>query len=76
MLIVRSMWDDPPQPYYPDIDVPVTVIPAGSNDPGGHLAGLARVTVRAYPGADHDVHAQYPERIAADLLSLPQGSTR
>ncbi|WP_433052228.1 alpha/beta fold hydrolase [Dactylosporangium sp. CS-033363] len=68
MRIVRSMWDDPPQPYYPRIGVPVLAIPAGSHPPD--LGGLRDVRVRAYPGADHDVHAQHPADVAADLLSL------
>ena len=68
MRIVRSMWDDPPQPYHPRIDVPVLAIPAGSKTPD--IGGLRDVKVRPYPGADHDVHAQHPESIAADLLGL------
>jgi pimeloyl-ACP methyl ester carboxylesterase len=68
MNIVRSMWDDPPQPYYGRIDVPVLAIPAGSKTPD--LAGLRDVKVRPYPGGDHDLHAQHPASIAADLLSL------
>jgi pimeloyl-ACP methyl ester carboxylesterase len=34
------------------------------------LAALPRGEARWYPGADHDLHAQYPERLAADLLAL------
>ncbi len=67
MQILRSMWDDPPQPYYPDVHVPVLLVPAGDKtvDP----TGLADAEVRAYPGADHDLHAQHPEALARDLLS-------
>jgi pimeloyl-ACP methyl ester carboxylesterase len=68
MEIVRSMWDDPPQPYFPRIDVPVLAIPAGPHTPD--LDGLRDVKVRPYPGGDHDLHAQHPASIAADLLSL------
>ncbi|WP_433080662.1 alpha/beta fold hydrolase [Dactylosporangium sp. CA-052675] len=68
MRIVRSMWDDPPQPYFPRIAVPVLAISAGSHPPD--LDGLADVRLRLYPGADHDVHAQHPASVAADLLSL------
>jgi pimeloyl-ACP methyl ester carboxylesterase len=70
MEILRSMWDDPPQPYYPDIHVPVLLIPAGSNDPGPDIETLEHARVKAYPGADHDVHAQHPGEVAADLLGL------
>ena len=31
---------------------------------------MPRATVRAYPDADHDVHAQHPDEVAADLLAL------
>ena len=33
-------------------------------------AALGHATVRAYPGGDHDLHAQQPDRIAADLIDL------
>ena len=68
MRIVRSMWDDPPQPYYPDIGVPVLLIPAGDKSPA--TDGLRSARVHAYHGADHDIHAQHPEAIADDLLGL------
>lgn len=68
MQIVRSMWDDPPSPYYPDVSVPLLAIPAGDHQP--RLDGLADVKIRPYPGGDHDLHAQHPASIAADLLRL------
>lgn len=68
MRIVRSMWDDPPQPYYGRIAVPVLAIPAGDRTPD--LPGLGEVKVRPYPGGDHDLHAQHPGSVAADLLGL------
>ena len=33
-------------------------------------AALADATLREYPGADHDLHAQRPGEVAADLLEL------
>src|SRR6266498_1597802 len=33
-------------------------------------AALANATVKEYPGADHDLHAQHPQRLARDLLEL------
>ena len=68
MQIVRSMWDDPPQAYFDRIQCPVLAIPAGNKTPD--LAGLRNVKIRPYPGGDHDLHAQHPASIAADLLSL------
>jgi pimeloyl-ACP methyl ester carboxylesterase len=80
MLIVRSMWDDPPQPYYPRIAVPVLLIPALPTDPEAAAARRGRVeaaanalpdaSVREYRGADHDLHAQHPAELAEDLLGL------
>lgn len=80
MQIVRSMWDDPPQPYYPAIGAPVLLIPAIPTDPASATARRARVqaaaaalrdaTIREYVGGDHDLHAQHPEELAADLLDF------
>lgn len=76
--IVRSMWDTDVRDAYPRIGVPVLVAPAV---PGGE-AGARRESVRAaaallsdaeiswYEGADHDLHAQHPDRLAADLVAL------
>jgi len=74
--IVRSMYDDPPRRWYARVGVPVLLLPAG--DPDGPSAALvdeaarllSRARVRWYAGADHDVHAQYPAEVAADLLRL------
>ena len=54
--------------YYPDIGVPVLLIPAGDKSPA--TDGLRSARVHAYHGADHDIHAQHPEAIADDLLGL------
>jgi non-heme chloroperoxidase len=80
MRIVRSMWDDPPQRYYPSVTAPVLLIPALPRDPAQAMSRQARVdaaaaaladaTVRPYPDSDHDLHAQRPRELAADLLEL------
>jgi pimeloyl-ACP methyl ester carboxylesterase len=76
MRIVRSMWDDPPWPYLAKISVPALLVPAtpadGTVPPavGRAAAALTDATVKPYPGADHDLHAQHPDRLAADLLDL------
>jgi hypothetical protein len=36
----------------------------------GVAAAMPRATIREYEGADHDLHAQYPRRVAADLIAL------
>ena len=37
---------------------------------GAALAALPHGSARWYPGADHDLHAQHPDRLARDLLAL------
>jgi alpha-beta hydrolase superfamily lysophospholipase len=77
MGIVRGMFDDPPRHYHPAVKVPALVLPAvRADDPAAvpavmaATAGLAAVTIKPYPDGDHDLHAQHPERVAADLLEL------
>jgi pimeloyl-ACP methyl ester carboxylesterase len=85
--IVRSLYDGDPIAWYPAIDVPVLLVPATDPEatPGdahgdaGRAAVrqaldlLPRGAVRWYPGADHDLHAQHPQSLAADLLGLAAG---
>jgi pimeloyl-ACP methyl ester carboxylesterase len=73
--IVRSMWDGDPRDLYPLVDVPVLLMPAsGPDDANPEVASaldsIANVDVRWYAGADHDLHAQQPSRVAADLLEF------
>lgn len=76
MRILRSMWDDPPAPYLPLITVPVLLLPAaGPDEPKAERVMAAAALMRAatiawYPHGDHDLHAQHPARLAADLLKL------
>jgi pimeloyl-ACP methyl ester carboxylesterase len=77
MQIVRSMWDDPPTRYYPDVHVPVLLMPAldahetARRDRVAAAAGaLEDATIREYVDADHDIHAEHPAQVAADLLGL------
>ena len=70
----------PPVGWLPEVRIPVTAIPAyRSAAPRAEVqrerveaaaALLADVEIRPYPGADHDIHAQHPESLAADLLAL------
>jgi pimeloyl-ACP methyl ester carboxylesterase len=80
MEIVRDMWDDPPLRFYPALAMPVLLVPAVSAEPERAARARARVdaaarllpraTIREYPGGDHDLHAQHPRELAADLLGL------
>jgi pimeloyl-ACP methyl ester carboxylesterase len=73
--ILRSMWIDDPRELYPFVDVPVLLMPAadpsdGRSDIAEALRDLPDASVEWYAGADHDLHAQQPDRVAADLLAL------
>jgi hypothetical protein len=84
MQIVRSMWDAPPWDDLTGIQVPVLLMPALPADGGQRRAGrgdkrelvaraataLPKAEVREYVGGDHDLHAQQPAAVAADLLAL------
>ena len=68
MLILGELWAHTPTAVFPTVEVPVLLIPAGDGtaaDLAAQLLPTARV--RAFPGADHDVHAQYPVEVAAAI---------
>lgn len=79
---VGSMWDDVPADWYPAVKVPVLLmpaVPADDNVPWGErvrscvgaaTAAMPHASVRWYVGGDHYLHAQHPDRLAADLLDL------
>lgn len=75
--ILESMWTNDPAELYPQVQVPTLLLPAGTaqTNPASDLvtellAAVPRARVRWYPGAHHDLHAQRPDEVAADLLSL------
>ena len=79
--IVRSLFLGDPRPLLSRITVPVLLAPAVAAPPGdgpdervdgpsAALALLPDATVEWYVGADHDLHAQQPQRLATDLLAL------
>ncbi len=77
--ILRSMWEHDPRQDYPRIAVPVLLMPAygesemSAMSPGAvaeALGLLANGRVSEYFGGDHDLHAQQPQLVARDLLSL------
>jgi pimeloyl-ACP methyl ester carboxylesterase len=80
MSIVRSMWDEPPGPLFPRVTAPALLVPAIAKDPAtaarrratvdAAAAALPRATIREYEGADHDLHAQQPDRLAGDLIAF------
>ena len=76
--IVYSMWAGDPRPLFPKVAVPALVAAAVPHDaddarragPRAALALIPDATVSWYVDADHDLHAQRPERLVADLLTL------
>ncbi|SNS88824.1 Pimeloyl-ACP methyl ester carboxylesterase [Asanoa hainanensis] len=70
MEILRSMYDEPPARFYPALTMPVLLMPAGRGVPSPSVALIPSSRVSPYPGGDHDLHAQQPASVAADLLSL------
>jgi pimeloyl-ACP methyl ester carboxylesterase len=78
--ILRSMYDDPPHRFFPALSAPTLLMPAIPADAAdaarirarltAAAAAMPRATIREYEGADHDLHAQHPRRVAADLLAL------
>jgi pimeloyl-ACP methyl ester carboxylesterase len=79
--ILRSLWELDPRPLYPQVRVPALLVPAvGDRPPAADDAKRAAVEEAAralpygsivwYRGAHHDLHAQHPDRLAADLLAL------
>ena len=79
--IVRSMFEAEPAALFPDIDVPVLLVPVMGDPPDeSDVAKRAAVSeaesllphasIRWYLGADHDVHVQHPQQVADDLLGL------
>jgi pimeloyl-ACP methyl ester carboxylesterase len=90
--IVRSMYDGEPAALFPQVTVPVLLVPVVGDPPGdidqAKQAAVAEAesllpdaAVRWYAGADHDVHVQHPHDLADDLLRLvaraeAKGSTK
>jgi pimeloyl-ACP methyl ester carboxylesterase len=73
--ILFSLWADDPRELYPLVDVPVLLMPAASAhearpDVLEALELLPDAHVEWYAGAHHDLHAEQPDRVAADLLEL------
>lgn len=76
MQILRSMWDDDPARWYPQVRVPTLLMPAvGGTELSPEVIAAADAIsdarVHAYPGAHHDIHLQRPVEVADDIGSLP-----
>lgn len=75
MTILRHLWEHRPSRHWPTLQVPVLFTPATKPQDGQvelkrrqiaeALASIPRARVEWFEPADHDLHAQHPERFAA-----------
>lgn len=83
MRILRRLWEHRPRELYPKVAVPVLVLMADDQANPRWMAGkrqevaaaeaaLARSTVHWIEG-DHDLHAQFPERVAGLIHEATEG---
>jgi pimeloyl-ACP methyl ester carboxylesterase len=81
MEIVRDMWENPGGPWLARVTVPSLLLPAlptGDSERAARIHQRVADAARSMPHArvhefadsDHDLHAQHPKELAADLLSL------
>lgn len=75
--ILRSLWEIDPTPLFDRVSVPALIaiaVPADGPDerrgPSAAEELMPDVVVSRYVGAHHDLGAQQPDRMAADLLAL------
>jgi pimeloyl-ACP methyl ester carboxylesterase len=74
--IVHSLYVDDPRPLYARVSVPVTLMAAVSEVPTEPTAvtraaaALPDARISWYVGGHHDLHAEQPDRCAAELLEL------
>lgn len=87
LQIVRSLWDRSPLADLARLRVPVALLPAVAADAPDDLTvgdtplaraarAIADRTIHPYRGGDHDLHAQQPKLVAADLLALRDRAIR
>jgi pimeloyl-ACP methyl ester carboxylesterase len=65
--IVDSMLAHRPQELYAQVECPALLLVAGAGNPAASAAAAAipHGELVAFPGGDHDLHAQHPEEVAA-----------
>jgi len=77
MEILRALWEHRPSKAIPDLIVPLHLLLVDGGDEWavakraeaeGAVANGVRV--RWFPGADHDVHVQLPDEVAAELHAI------
>lgn len=70
--IVGSLLDQRPRDLYPRVTCPALLLVAGAGNPAADEAAAAMPQARVvpFPDGDHDLHAQYPDRVAALVEEL------
>jgi pimeloyl-ACP methyl ester carboxylesterase len=70
--IVGSLLAQRPRELYPRVTCPAVLLVAGAGNPAADEAAAAmpRARVVTFPGGDHDLHAQHPDRVAALVEEL------
>jgi hypothetical protein len=84
MTIVGHLWEQRPADLYPRLGVPITLLLA--HDPERDALRLRALDALTASGADirvtwfrpgdHDLHAQFPERVAAIIAGLAWDADR
>lgn len=79
LRLLRALYDHHPVARFPEIEAPVLLVVADGRDPAESaakraamdeaLALLRRGRARLFVPADHDVHAQTPEEVAALVVA-------
>jgi pimeloyl-ACP methyl ester carboxylesterase len=65
--IVASLLAHRPRELYPQVSCPALLLVARAGNPAATAAAAAlpQAELVAFPGGDHDLHAQHPEQVAA-----------
>jgi pimeloyl-ACP methyl ester carboxylesterase len=80
LRILRALWEHRPSKVLPELLVPLHLLLVDGGEPWAaskraeaERAANYGVRVRWFPGADHDVHVQLPDEVAADLHHVAVG---
>ncbi len=85
MAIVRQLWEHHPPQRYPDVHVPVLMVPAGDpstaparfesakRDAVATAEAALATSATVWIAGDHDLHAQFPDRIAELIDAAADG---
>jgi pimeloyl-ACP methyl ester carboxylesterase len=74
LRILRALWEHRPSKVLPELEVPLHLLLVDGGDDWAvakraeaQLAVGYGARIRWFPGADHDVHVELPDEVAADL---------